>query len=89
MQMTSTILLDDADPSGPAFLEVFEDGSAMAGASRQLATRYETVDSCHTLFKEKSLRQYSSISHPSTRAITALSICLKLEDYMTQRDEGR
>lgn len=79
IKLQSQILLKK-DTHGGSYVELFDDGRVKAGQHESTATLFDSADQAYTHFRPMAV---GSSGH------WAWNICYILEDYLSQRDEGR
>lgn len=76
-QKTGTVLVENKSPVGGGFVELFDDGTVLAGSNRDRAVPYGSADEAYATYR------------PLAQSAWAWNICYALEDYLAGRDDGR
>lgn len=76
----SRILLDKKHKNTGTYVELFDDGRVKAGQYEASARLFDSVDQAYSYYRPMAV---------GTHGHWAWNICYILEDYLSQRDEGR
>lgn len=80
IKVESQILLNKMTKNHGSYVEVFGDGKVKAGEYESSAQMFDTADAAYAYFRPMAT---------GTSGHWAWHICYILEDYLSQRDEGR
>lgn len=80
IKVESQILLNKMTKNHGSYVEVFGDGKVKAGEYESSAQVFDTADAAYAYFRPMAT---------GTSGHWAWNICYILEDYLSQRDEGR